>query len=82
MYETVHKIETRLSKLLSLLLEEKYSASDLSRELNTSVATISRDIGALRQRGYVIKSIRDKEGWRYKIVSVEKQLELGLKLLS
>lgn len=80
MYERIHKIDMRLRSLLLLVNAGKYSASALSQKLNISVATVFRDVEALRQRGYEIKSIRDKEGWHYEMTATGSQLELGLPL--
>ncbi len=79
MYERVHKIDARLKSLLVLINASKYSASKLAQKLNISVATVSRDGEALRQRGYEIKSTRDKKGWHYELSATGSQLELGLK---
>lgn len=80
MYERAHKIDFRLKRLLVLITNGKYSASELSRKLNTSVATVSRDIEALHQSGYEIKSTRDKKGWHYELSATERQLEIGFKM--
>jgi len=80
LYERGNKIEARLKRLITLLLEGKYSAIDLSQKMNTSIATVSRDIEALRQRDFDIQAVRDKEGWRYKLIATERQLELGLRV--
>lgn len=79
MYEKAHKIEKRLDALRSLISSGKYSTSLLSKKLNISTASVSRSIEALRQRGYVIKAIRDKNGWYYELDVSSVQLVLSLK---
>ena len=79
LYEKAHKIDARLKSFLVLITAGKYSASELARKLNISVATISRDVEALRQRGYEIKSVRDKKGWHYELSATGRQFELSLK---
>jgi len=79
MYEKAHKIEKRLNTLLSLISSGKYSTSLLSKKLNISTASVSRSIEALRQRGYAIKAIRDKNGWYYELDTSSAQLVLSLK---
>ena len=77
MYEKVHKISRRWKSILALLNGGNYSAKSLSNELHVSVPTVSRDIKALKQEGYEIASVRDKNGWHYKLISYDGQLSIG-----
>lgn len=79
MYEKAHKIQARLKALLSLIQSRSYSASELSSQLGISIATVYRNIEALRQQGYEIKSVRDKDGWHYELNASGSQLEMALK---
>ncbi len=77
MYEKVRKINRRLKNILQLLDDGNYSAKSLSNELHVSVPTVSRAIKALKQEGYEITSVRDKNGWHYKLISYDGQLAMG-----
>jgi len=67
LYERSLAIEHRLNALLRLIQRGCYSAPTLAAELGVSVPTVSRDIAALRQRGYAIRSTRGAEGWCYEM---------------
>src|SRR5260221_7991969 len=58
LYEKALGIERRLGELIRLIRSGRHSTPELADQLGVSVPTISRDITALRQRGYRIRSIR------------------------
>lgn len=69
LYEKSFAIERRLGELVRLIRSGQHSTPALAAKLNVSVPTISRDITALRQRGYGIRSIRLSDHWAYELVS-------------
>jgi len=48
-----------------MIREGGYSTPKLAGELGVSIPTISRDVTALRERGYAIRSERTDEGWQF-----------------
>jgi len=68
-YEKSLAIERRLGALVRLIRSERHSTPSLAEKLGVSVPTISRDITALRQRGYTIRSVRQTGHWGYQLVS-------------
>jgi len=64
-YERSLAIERRLHDVLALIEMARYSTSDIAEKLDVSVPTVSRDVTALRERGYKIRSERGDSGWRY-----------------
>jgi biotin operon repressor len=69
LYEKAFAIERRLTALVGLIRSGRHSTPALARKLKVSVPTVSRDITALRQRGYDIRSMRISRGWGYELVS-------------
>lgn len=69
MYARSQHIEQRLQTVAKLVREERYSAGQLAIELGVSVPTVSRCIGALRDRGYQIRAVRRTDGWAYTLTS-------------
>ena len=69
LYEKALGIERRLGELIRLIRSGRHSTPELADQLGVSVPTISRDITALRQRGYRIRSIRLPRHWAYELVS-------------
>ncbi len=67
MYRQSQEIEKRLSYLVELIRTGKYCTPALAAELGISPPTVSRCLSALRQRGYVIRAVREDEGWAYEI---------------
>jgi predicted DNA-binding transcriptional regulator YafY len=67
LYERSLAIEQRLHALLRLIQKGGYSTLTLAEELGVSVPTVSRDIAALRQRGYTIRAMRGSDGWCYEL---------------
>ena len=69
MYRRSKEIEQRLSSMIELIRRGKYGTPALAAELGISLPTVSRCLSALRQRGYVIRSVKEDEGWAYEIRS-------------
>lgn len=69
MYRRSQEIEKRLSSLIRLIRTGKYCTPALAAELGISPPTVSRCLSALRQRGYVIRAVKEDEGWAYEIKS-------------
>lgn len=68
-YQRSLAIECRLHALLRLIQRGRYSTPTLAAALGVSVPTVSRDIAALRQRGYAIRSMRSFNGWCYELTT-------------
>ena len=69
MYRRSIEIEKRLNNMVHLIRDGNYGTPNLAAELGISRPTVSRCLVALRERGYVIRSIRKGEGWVYEIIS-------------
>lgn len=78
LYERSLSIETRLQTILGLIETGQYSTAELAKQVGVSVPTISRDVTALRQRGYAIRAERVGGAWHYVLdASLSKNLSLG-----
>jgi hypothetical protein len=62
-------IEQRLGKLLHLIRNGRHTTRTLAAALCVSWPTFSRDIGALRERGYAIRAVKDADNWTYELTS-------------
>jgi len=69
MYRRSQEIEKRLSSLIDLIRTGRYCTPALAAQLGISPPTVSRCLSALRQRGYVIRAVKEDEGWAYEIKS-------------
>lgn len=69
MYRRSQEIEKRLSALVALIRSGKYCTPALAAELGISPPTVSRCLSALRQRGFVIRAVKEEVGWAYEITS-------------
>jgi len=69
MYRRSQEIEQRLSSLVKLIRRGKYGTPALAAELGISLPTVSRCLSALRRRGYVIRAMKEDNGWAYEIRS-------------
>jgi biotin operon repressor len=58
-------IEKRLQDVLQLVRTGRYSTPAIAEKLGVSVPTISRDVTALRERGYDIRAERQDGAWRF-----------------
>ena len=63
MYRRSQEIEQRLEELIELIRKGKHSAPAFATGLGISRPTVSRCLTALRQRGYVIRSVRNGADW-------------------
>lgn len=68
MYRRSIEIENRLTDVLRLISTGRYSTPRLAKELRVSVPTVSRDVTALRERGYDIRAKRHQNTWCYVLV--------------
>lgn len=65
LYQRSYEIERRLGEVLRLIGTGTFSTPKIADELGVSIPTVSRDVLALRQRGFSIHSERTDDGWRY-----------------
>jgi biotin operon repressor len=65
LYQRSLDIENRLDSVLQLIRHGGYSTPKLAEKLGVSIPTVSRDVTALRQRGYDIRSTRAADGWSF-----------------
>lgn len=65
LYQRSLDIERRLEAVLALIRKGTYSTPKIAEEVGVSIPTVSRDVTALRQRGYDIRAERGDDGWRY-----------------
>lgn len=68
-YRRSLEIERRLEAVLGMIRRGAYSTPQIAKKLGVSIPTVSRDVTALRQRGYDIKAERGENGWRYRLAS-------------
>ena len=68
-YERSRQIEMRFKLVVRLTSQERLSAKQLAIKLNVSTATVHRIIGELKRRGYIVRSVRDEDGWHYELIS-------------
>ena len=68
-YERSQALEKRLQDLLGLLRGGRHSAPTLANELEISRPTVARCVAALRERGYAIRAVKDRQGWSYRLFS-------------
>lgn len=68
LYERSRQIEQRFQKTVDLIKKNAMNAGQLALELGVSRPTTHRIISELKLRGYIIRSIRDEQGWRYELV--------------
>jgi len=66
-YKRYRDIEQRLSEILRMIRSGRHTTRTLASALHVSRPTIARDIGALRERGYAIRAVRDAESWAYEL---------------
>jgi biotin operon repressor len=65
LYQRSRTIENRLRDVFKLIRNGGHSTPTLAHKLDISQPTISRCLTALRERGYVIRSVKDDSGWSY-----------------
>ena len=71
LYERSLEIEERLQAVLDLIRSGRYSTPNLAEELGVSIATVSRAVTALRERGHDIRAEKGAKGWRYVLVQAK-----------
>jgi biotin operon repressor len=76
-YKRYRDIEHRLGELLRLIRSGRHTTRTLASALHASRPTISRDIGALRERGYAIRAVKDADGWAYELTGEPAAAALG-----
>lgn len=64
-YQRSLDIEARLGRVLQLIRSGGFSAPRIAKLLDVSIPTVSRDVTALKERGYDIRSERKGDGWHY-----------------
>lgn len=74
-YQRSLEIERRLKAVLLCVAEGDYSTSQIARKLGISIPTVSRNLSALRERGYAIHSERFGKRWRYVLDSITNKNE-------
>lgn len=65
LYQRSLDIERRLQAVLRLIRSGTFSTPMIAGRIGVSIPTVSRDVTALRERGYDIRSERKGEGWRF-----------------
>jgi predicted DNA-binding transcriptional regulator YafY len=65
LYQRSLDIEQRLQTVLRLIRSGDFSTPMIAERIGVSIPTVSRDVTALRERGYDIRSERKGEGWRF-----------------
>jgi len=69
-YERTFHIEQRFDNAIHLLKEKRLNAKQLAVAIDVSTSTTLRIVAELRRRGYVIRSVRDDNGWYYEVSNV------------
>lgn len=67
-YERSRKIEERFHEAVTLIKRKYLNAEQLASELEVSRPTVHRIITELKRRGYSIRSVHEKHGWRYELL--------------
>jgi predicted DNA-binding transcriptional regulator YafY len=65
LYQRSLDIERRLQAVLRLIRSGEFSTPMIAEQVGVSIPTVSRDVTALRERGYDIRSQRKGDGWRF-----------------
>ncbi|MBK5292827.1 MAG: ArsR family transcriptional regulator [Acidobacteriia bacterium] len=68
-YNRSQAIEKRLRDIIDLVSCGRHSTPTLARALKVSEPTVSRCLTALRQRGYLIRPVKDESGWSYEVTA-------------
>lgn len=76
-YERTRQIEQRFEQVIRLIRQNSPNAKKLAEAFSVSPTTIHRIITELRNRGYVIQSVRDTQGWRYELISTPQSGDSG-----
>ena len=62
LYQRSLDIERRLQAVLRLIRSGEFSTPMIAEQVGVSIPTVSRDVTALRERGYDIRSQRKGDG--------------------
>ena len=81
-YQRSLDIERRLATVLKLIRSGEYSTPTIDEFLRVSIPTVSRDVTALRERGYDIRSERKGESWRYVLARGSSKFSLPVHAVS
>jgi len=73
-YQRSLDIERRLQSVLRLISSGHFSSPMIAEQIGVSIPTVSRDVTALRERGYEIRSERLRDGWRYVLAPESKKV--------
>jgi biotin operon repressor len=65
LYQRSLDIEQRLQMVLRLIRSGDFSTPMIAERVGVSIPTVSRDVTALRERGYDIRSKRKGGAWRF-----------------
>ncbi|MBA4106826.1 MAG: sugar metabolism transcriptional regulator [Pirellula sp.] len=76
LYQRSLDIEDRLMTVLQLIESGHYSTPELAKAVGVSIPTMSRDITALRQRGYSIMAEREDNTWHYMLEGEAKRSQI------
>jgi predicted DNA-binding transcriptional regulator YafY len=76
-YKRYLDIEDRLGELLRLIRTGRHTTRTLACALHVSRPTVSRDIGALRERGYTIRAVKDADSWAYEVTTEPPSVKHG-----
>lgn len=77
LYERSFTIEKRLQDVLDLVRAGSYSTPAIAESVGVSVPTVSRDVTALRERGYDIRAERNGNSWRYVLANPDAEQSTG-----
>jgi DNA-binding transcriptional regulator LsrR (DeoR family) len=80
-YERVQEIEQRFQRAVNLISNNSLNARQLAIALGVSRPTAQRIVAELKRRGYVIRSVRDEQGWQYELVSSPPSANSGIDTL-
>ncbi|MGH2561651.1 MAG: HTH domain-containing protein [Thermomicrobiales bacterium] len=66
-YERTRQIELRFRRAATLIEQRTINARQLANALDVSQPTAHRIVAELRRRGYQIRAVRERQGWRYEL---------------
>jgi biotin operon repressor len=69
LYKRSREIENRLKTIVGLIRARRQSTLTLVAALGISRPTVCRCIAALRERGYLIRAVKNADGWSYELAA-------------
>jgi predicted DNA-binding transcriptional regulator YafY len=81
LYQRSLDIERRLQTVLRLIRLGTFSTPMIADQVGVSIPTVSRDVTALRERGYDIRSERKGEGWRFILATAPSKIPASSRTL-